>query len=130
MAARTNPSPTDSRSSWRATASAARAMCRSSLSLSGSLILTEPGSARGAPARRGPDVASARDLLPQPIEDVDRHGKDDGRVLLRGDLRQGLQIAQLQRGRVGRDHLGGLGELRRRLELALGVDDLGALLAL
>jgi hypothetical protein len=50
--------------------------------------------------------------------------------LLAADLTQRLQVAKLQRDRVASDHVGGLPELGGGLELALGVDDLGAPLAL
>ena len=63
-------------------------------------------------------------------DQVDRHREHDGRVLVAADLAQRLQVAQLERHRVAADHVGRLGELRRRLELALGVDDLRAALAL
>ena len=46
------------------------------------------------------------------------------------DVEQRLQVAELERGGVAADDLGGLGELLGRLELAVGGDDLGAPLAL
>ena len=46
------------------------------------------------------------------------------------DLPQRLEVAELKRGGVAADHVGGVGELGRGLELALGVDDLRAALAL
>ena len=49
---------------------------------------------------------------------------------MRADLGQRLQVAQLQRGRVAGDHVGGVAEALRSLELALGVDDLRPPLAL
>jgi hypothetical protein len=51
-------------------------------------------------------------------------------VPLGGDLRQRLQIAELQRGLLRREHRRRRGQPLRRLVLALGVDHLGALLAL
>ena len=69
-------------------------------------------------------------LREEALDEVDRQREDDRRVLLGRDLRQRLQVAQLQRRRLAADDLGGLGELLRRLELALRVDDLRALLAL
>src|SRR2546422_6648586 len=101
------------RSNWRDTPRAARAIVRSSASLS---VLT--GS---LPAL---SWSASHDLLLQRVQEIDRDRKDDRRVLLGGDLGQRLQITQLQRRGVGGDHLCRLGELRRRLELALGVDDL------
>ncbi len=64
------------------------------------------------------------------LEHVHRQREDDRRVLVAADFQQRLQVAQLQRGRVGADDVGRVGELLRRLELALGVDDLGPPLAL
>ena len=59
---------------------------------------TTPVGAPHAPARRDePRHASA---LHERFEEVDRHREDDRRVLLRRDLRQRLQVAQLQRRRV------------------------------
>src|SRR5947209_7628864 len=43
-------------------------------------------------------------------DDVDREREDDGRVLLDADLRERLEIAQLQRGRLGGEDLRGIGE--------------------
>ncbi|MPM95218.1 hypothetical protein SDC9_142371 [bioreactor metagenome] len=42
------------------------------------------------------------------------------------DLEQGLQVAQLDRGGAGGQRLGGLAQLGRGLQLAVGVDHLGA----
>src|SRR5919202_5673467 len=66
----------------------------------------------------------------QRLQQLDRDREDDGRVLVGGDLGQGLQVAQLQRGWLAADQLGGGGQLLRAAELALGVDDLSPLLAL
>src|SRR3989449_1316426 len=51
-------------------------------------------------------------------------------TLFRSDLAHRLQIPELNSDRMPRENLGRLGELRRRLELAVGVDDLGSALAL
>src|SRR5258705_5280025 len=113
----TMASATAVRSSCRDTLRAARAIARSS--------------ARLSVIKGSPPVISwsvSRKLLLQAVENVDRDGKDDRRILLRGDLRQGLKIAQLQRGGIGGDDVRRLGQLRRRLELPLCVDDLGPLL--
>src|SRR5437660_7197239 len=61
---------------------------------------------------------------------VDGHGEEDGGVLLRGDLGERLEVAQVQGHRLGLQGVGGLGELLAGLELARGVDDLGPLLPL
>ena len=63
-------------------------------------------------------------------EDVQRQREDDRGALVGPDLEQRLQVAQLQRGRLAAEDRRGVGELLRRLELALGVDDLRAPLAL
>jgi hypothetical protein len=59
-----------------------------------------------------------------------RRREDDRGVLVHGDLDQGLEVAQLQRQRVSRHHIGGLRQLAGGERLALGGDDLGPLLAL
>ena len=64
------------------------------------------------------------------LKEVHGHREDDGGVLFHPDLGQGLEVAQLQRGRLAPDDLGRLHQLLGRLELARGVDDLGPLLAL
>src|SRR2546422_5351426 len=51
-------------------------------------------------------------------------------TLFRSDLAHRLQIPELNSDRMPREDLGRLGQLRRRLELAVGVDDLGSALAL
>src|SRR6266567_2595526 len=57
-------------------------------------------------------------------------GQDDRRVFLDAYLDQRLQEAQLQCALLRRDHLSRVGQRLRRLELAVGVDDLRPLLAL
>src|SRR6185369_2365527 len=51
-------------------------------------------------------------------------------ILFRGDLRQGLQITELQGGRFHRKDFCGLGQFFRSLQLPFGVDNLGAPLTL
>ena len=66
------------------------------------------------------------------VEHVDQlHGQreDDGGVLLHADLGEGLQVAQLQGHGLGGHERGGVDQLGGGVELALGVDDLGAALA-
>src|SRR5882672_2766339 len=63
-------------------------------------------------------------------QEIDRDREDGRRVVLGRDLGQGLEVAQLHRRRLLRDHRRGLGQARRRLVLALGVDDLRPPLAL
>src|SRR6266850_4396013 len=62
-------------------------------------------------------------------EKLYRHREDDGRALVAGDVAERLQIAQLHRLRLLREHLRRLQQLFRSLQFALGVDDLGAALA-
>src|SRR5262245_1628358 len=64
------------------------------------------------------------------LQPVDRHRKDDRGVLLGGDLGEGLQVAEMDGDGLPLQGLGSVGELLAGLELARGVDDLGALLAL
>src|SRR5438046_2619505 len=66
----------------------------------------------------------------QRAEEIERQREERGRGPLGGDLPHRLEIAELDGDRVLRQDLGRVGELRRRLELAVGVDDLGAPLAL
>src|SRR4051794_33546061 len=68
--------------------------------------------------------------LEQGLDEVHGQREDDRRVLVDADLAQRLQVAQLQRRGILGNHVGGLAEPRRGLELALGVDDLRAPLAL
>ena len=58
------------------------------------------------------------------LEQLDGDRKDDRRVLLGRDLRQRLQVAQLERRRRLVDHVGSLLERSRRFLLALGRDHL------
>src|SRR5580692_2901058 len=64
------------------------------------------------------------------FDDVDRHRKDYGGILLGADLCQCLQVAQLHGGWDAREYLGGIDEGLRSLELGFGMDDLGAAVAL
>jgi hypothetical protein len=65
---------------------------------------------------------SRRGGVDERLHDVERQREDDGGILLTADLGQRLQIAELQRGRVAGDHVGGVAQPPRGLELALGVD--------
>src|SRR5882757_5232449 len=59
------------------------------------------------------------------LQELDRDREDDGRVLLGRDLHHRLELAELEgAGGGGHDH-GRLAQLDRRLQLALGGDDLG-----
>src|SRR6202140_5746447 len=64
------------------------------------------------------------------LDEVDRHREDGGARLLRADLHQGLEIAELERGGMGVDDVGRHAQLLRGLVLALGRDHLAAALAL
>src|SRR5205085_3736360 len=68
--------------------------------------------------------------LRQSGEDVDWQREDDGRVLLHADLRQRLQIPELERGRLRGQNVCGIRQSLRGRELALGMDQLGPFLAL
>src|SRR4051812_34187929 len=65
-------------------------------------------------------------LVEEGPEHVDRQREDDRRALVPADVRQRLEVAKLDRDGVRADHVSRLGEPCRRLELALGVDHLGA----
>src|SRR5258707_12838563 len=64
------------------------------------------------------------------LEQVDRDREHRRGVVLGRDLGEGLEVAELHRERLRGEDPGGLGELLAGLELAFGVDDLGAALAL
>src|SRR5262245_15078627 len=59
-------------------------------------------------------------------EQIHWHRKDDGGAFVAGDAAQSLEVAQLHRLRLLRQHLGSLQQLFRRLQLAVGVDHLRA----
>src|SRR5208337_2832688 len=65
-----------------------------------------------------------RHFLRKDLYQIDGKGEDDGRALLRRDLHQGRQVAELEGHGVQGEDVGGLMELGRRLELTLGADDL------
>src|SRR4029077_5395579 len=69
-------------------------------------------------------------VLEEVLDDVDWRRENDRRRRRATDFDQRLQVAQLQRDRVLLDHDRGVFQLLGRLELALGVDDLRATLAL
>ena len=73
-----------------------------------------------------PAIESLRCCSLQKPQEFDGEGKYLGGVLLSGDLHDGLQKPQLQRGRMFGHSLGGLGKLLRRLQFAVGGDDPGA----
>src|SRR5919199_1653638 len=66
-----------------------------------------------------PLPARAGERADEGLEQVDRQREDDGAVLLGGDLGQGLQVAQLQGGRLAADHLRSSRQLLAGAELAL-----------
>ena len=93
-------------------------------------VAQEPGGGSGSSA-----LARARAVAPAPpldkgFQQVDREREDDRRVLVHADVDQRLQVAELERRRVAAEDLGRLGQLLRRLELAVGGDDLRPPLAL
>src|SRR5262249_4129101 len=77
-----------------------------------------------------PLAGAAAQRLRERRDQVDRQREDDRGAGARAELEQGLEVAQLDRGRVLADDLGGVIEALGGLELALGVDDLRAALAL
>src|SRR4029077_4435934 len=70
-----------------------------------------------------------RQRLQQWRNDVHWQREDDRRILVGGDDRQRLQVAQLNRQRRLREHLRSFEELLRRLQFAFGVNHLRAPLA-
>src|ERR1035441_1399293 len=71
-----------------------------------------------------------RDSLVEQVDELDRQREDDGGVLFDADVGEGLEIAELQGHGLSSHERGGFDELCRGVELAFGVDDLGAALAL
>src|SRR6202165_5011706 len=59
------------------------------------------------------------------LDQIERQGEDDDLGALVRDVGEGRQVAQLQGARLARQGLRRFGQLRGRLALALGVDDLG-----
>src|SRR5262245_2369889 len=59
------------------------------------------------------------------LEQLDGDGEDDGGGLLRRDLHQRLELAELEGAGGAGDDIGRLAELLGGLQLALGGDDLG-----
>ncbi|KQQ87920.1 hypothetical protein ASF77_14420 [Massilia sp. Leaf139] len=62
----------------------------------------------------------------QARQHLHRQRENNGRGLVAGQRGQGLQVAQLHRALLARQHLGRLHQLFRGLQLSFGVDDLGA----
>src|SRR5262245_55008954 len=97
-----------------------------------SLMLLGPGSRFGyASASAGTRKVVTLYSLPrsrasQRLHQIGRNREHDGRGALTGDALQRREVAQLHRLRSGRENRPGLSEFLRSLELALGVDDLGA----
>ncbi len=84
------------------------------------------GSGRVPPARgcvlRSPISMRARAMSAGPQErpqQFERQREDDGGILIRGHVGEGLEVAHLHRHRIGSHDLGGLPELVRSLELPL-----------
>src|SRR5438034_4276145 len=71
-----------------------------------------------------------RHLAGEGGEKLHRYREDDRRALVTGDVAERLQVAQLHRLRLLREHPRRLQQFLGCLQLALGVDDLGATLAL
>src|SRR5476651_1689089 len=74
-------------------------------------------------------LARLLDQFEERLDDVDRHRKDHGGILLGADLCERLQVAQLHGGRNTREYLGGVDQGLRSLEFSLCMDDLGAAVA-
>src|SRR5437867_5588597 len=98
---------------------------------------------RALPTELTPQAPKAPLILPQSrrarlgvqsaqdgSEEIHGEWEERGGVPLRGDFPHGLEISELQRDGETREDLGGVGELGGGLELAVGVDHLGAPLAL
>jgi beta-glucosidase len=74
-------------------------------------------------------VDSAAEHLRAGIPNIQRQREDDGGVLLHADLRQGLEVAELDTDRLGGQQFGRIHQALRGRKFALRVDDLGALFA-
>src|SRR5580693_7299693 len=94
----------------------------------GSTFCSEHAAARW---RRPPLVLGPlRHLRSDQVGKLDREREHDSRAAFAGDVEQRAEIAQLHRLRHFGQGPRGLDQLLRRLLLALGIDDLGAALAL
>src|SRR6266571_7873594 len=131
-----SPSPMSRSDAW---SSAARLMMRSSASRlmsSWPPPILDLGLVAGRRRRQrlaragGQSGRAAPDRLEQPLEEVNGDREDRRRVLLGGDLGHRLQIAQLDGRGLGTDDAGRHRQLLGSLQLAFGVDDLGAPLTL
>src|SRR6266850_414612 len=114
---------------WTRKCAAAR-LERWTLAPAPSVTLTAVARPLSGSAREMNSAGSVVLLREKLTDDVDRHREDDGRGLVAGDLGKRLQVAQLHRLRPLRQHRGGLQQLFGGLQLAFGVDHLGAPLAL
>src|SRR5579859_5258871 len=119
---------------WMIRSRASRLMSSPAISAPRLLLTARRGQRlAGGAGRQGGDGRGGRspgDGFEESLEQVDRDREDRGRVLFGRDLRHRLEVAQLNGGGLGADDLGGHRQLFRGLELAFGVDDLGAALAL
>src|SRR5262249_10982818 len=79
---------------------------------------------------RGRSLLSFLEHLQKRRNDVHRQRKHDGGILVGGDHGQRLEVTQLDRLGLLRQHLRRLRELFRGLQLAVGMDHLGAALTL
>src|SRR4030095_612016 len=85
---------------------------------------------RPLPASRLASSGLPPSSLQDPREKIDRDREYNGRVLLRGDLRESLQISELEGRRVRGEDLCRLSQSSRGGELPAGMDHLGPLLPL
>src|SRR5258705_6093881 len=67
---------------------------------------------------RGGRLRSLADQVEEPPEQVERDGEERRGIVLRGDLGYGLEIAQLDRRRLGTDDVSGLRQPFRSLQLS------------
>ena len=86
----------------------------------GSFIAGDASS--GLPFDRGTRAVPV--MLQEWPQQFERQREDDGGILIRGYVREGLEVAHLHRHGIGSHDLGGLPELVGGLELTLGVDNL------
>src|SRR4029453_3468440 len=87
------------------------------LEVSRSPLMVRSSPSKGPGSNSGGAMRSLFAPLDEGLHPVDGHGEDDGGVLLRRDLGQGLQVAQVQGHGLLLQGLRGLGELLAGLEL-------------
>src|SRR5689334_3128656 len=105
---------------WMMRSKASRVISSPAISAAGLLFAAERRNrlATGS-GRQGGGRPSGTDRVQESLEEVDGDREDGRGVLFRGDFCDGLEIAELNRGRLRPDDVRRLGQLLGGLQLAL-----------